>query len=109
VIPKHLRGGAQIRQAKVLPFNLTAIIGLSTSGADRVQPKAWRDKTRLRWAVSPRASPPAKRDPRISRVFTTFTGTHHRLFDIDRASGTGVGVNMSDVFTDWQADASAGV
>src|SRR6516165_12536095 len=46
----------------------------------------------------------ANRDPRLARVFSTFTATNPSIFlDIDRAKAQALGLNMSDVFTALQA------
>jgi multidrug efflux pump len=46
----------------------------------------------------------ANRDPRLTRVFSTFTATNPSIFlDIDRAKAQALGLNMSDVFTALQA------
>jgi multidrug efflux pump subunit AcrB len=46
----------------------------------------------------------ANRDPRLSRVFTTFTATNPSIYlDIDRAKAQALGLNISDVFTALQA------
>jgi len=46
----------------------------------------------------------ANRDPRLARVFTTFTRTNPSVYlDIDRAKAQALGLNISDVFTALQA------
>jgi multidrug efflux pump subunit AcrB len=46
----------------------------------------------------------ANRDPRLTRVFSTFTATNPSLYlDIDRAKAQSLGLNISDVFTALQA------
>jgi multidrug efflux pump subunit AcrB len=46
----------------------------------------------------------ANRDPRLARVFTTFTATNPSIYlDIDRAKAQALGLNISDVFTALQA------
>jgi multidrug efflux pump len=46
----------------------------------------------------------ANRDPRLARVFTTFTATNPSLYlDIDRAKAQALGLNVSDIFTALQA------
>jgi hydrophobe/amphiphile efflux-1 (HAE1) family protein len=97
--------GAQIRQANVLPFNLPPIIGLSTSGGFEYQLDALegQDPAALGSVVSGLINA-ANRDPRLTRVFTTFTATNPSIYlDIDRARAQALGLNMSDVFTALQA------
>src|ERR1700727_3765865 len=46
----------------------------------------------------------ANRDPRLTRVFSTFTATRPSIyFDIDCSQAQALGLNMSDVFTALQA------
>ena len=46
----------------------------------------------------------ANRDPRLTRVFSTFTATNPSIYlDIDRDKAQALGLNMSDVFTALQA------
>jgi multidrug efflux pump subunit AcrB len=97
--------GAQIRQANVLPFNLPPIIGLSTSGGFEYQLDALegQDPAAL-GSVMGGLINAANRDPRLTRVFSTFTATNPSIYlDIDRAKAQALGLNMSDVFTALQA------
>jgi hydrophobe/amphiphile efflux-1 (HAE1) family protein len=97
--------GSQIRQASVLPFNLPPIIGLSTSGGFEYQLDALegQDPAALGSVVSGMIAA-ANRDPRLTRVFSTFTATNPSIYlDIDRAKAQALGLNMSDVFTALQA------
>jgi len=97
--------GAQIRQANVLPFNLPPIIGLSTSGGFEYQLDALegQDPAVLGSVMSGLINA-ANRDPRLTRVFSTFTATNPSIYlDIDRAKAQALGLNMSDVFTALQA------
>jgi hydrophobe/amphiphile efflux-1 (HAE1) family protein len=97
--------GSQLRQANVLPFNLPPIIGLSTSGGFEYQLDALegQDPAALGSVVAGMISA-ANRDPRLTRVFSTFTATNPSIYlDIDRAKAQALGLNMSDVFTALQA------
>src|ERR1700674_2560498 len=97
--------GSQIRQASVLPFNLPPIIGLSTSGGFEYQLDALegQDPAAL-GSVMGGLINAANRDPRLTRVFSTFTATNPSIYlDIDRAKAQALGLNMSDVFTALQA------
>jgi hydrophobe/amphiphile efflux-1 (HAE1) family protein len=97
--------GAQIRQANILPFNLPPIIGLSTSGGFEYQLEALegQDPAAVGSVVSGLISV-ANRDPRLTRVFSTYTATNPSIYlDIDRAKAQALGLNMSDVFTALQA------
>jgi len=105
LIRRTFGGGSQIRQANVLPFNLPPIIGLSTSGGFEYQLEALegQDSTSIGSVVSGLISA-ANRDPRLTRVFSTYTATNPSIYlDIDRAKAQALGLNMSDVFTALQA------
>jgi len=97
--------GSQVRQANVLPFNLPPIIGLSTGGGFEYQLEALegQDPATMGSVVSGLIDA-ANRDPRLTRVFTTFTATNPSVFlDIDRAKAQALGLTISDVFTALQA------
>jgi hydrophobe/amphiphile efflux-1 (HAE1) family protein len=105
LIRRTFGSGSQIRQANVLPFNLPPIIGLSTSGGFEYQLEALegQDPASIGSVVSGLISA-ANRDPRLTRVFSTFTATNPSIYlDIDRAKAQALGLNMSDVFTALQA------
>jgi multidrug efflux pump subunit AcrB len=97
--------GSQIRQANVLPFNLPPIIGLSTSGGFEYQLEALEGQDPAAMgSVAVGLIGAANRDPRLARVFTTFTATNPSIYlDIDRAKAQALGLNISDVFTALQA------
>ena len=105
LIQSIYESGAQIRQAKVLPFNLPPIIGLSTSGGFEYQLEALEGQDPAAMgSVTGALIAAANRDPRLARVFTTFTATNPSIYlDIDRARAQALGLNMSDVFTALQA------
>ncbi|QIP05791.1 efflux RND transporter permease subunit [Bradyrhizobium symbiodeficiens] len=97
--------GTQIRGANVLPFNLPPIIGLSTSGGFEYQLDALegQDPAALGSAMGGLIGA-ANRDPRLTRVFSTFTATNPSIYlDIDRSKAQALGLNMDDVFTALQA------
>src|SRR5271155_3859964 len=104
-IRRTFGAGTQIRQAAILPFNLPPIIGLSTSGGFEYQLDALegQDPAALGSVMSGLINA-ANRDPRLTRVFSTFTATNPSIYlDIDRAKAQALGLNMSDVFTALQA------
>src|ERR1700712_664942 len=104
-IRKVFAAGSQIRQANILPFNLPPIIGLSTSGGFEYQLEALegQDPAAL-GSVMGGLVAAANRDPRLARVFSTFTATNPSIYlDIDRAKAQALGLNISDVFTALQA------
>jgi hydrophobe/amphiphile efflux-1 (HAE1) family protein len=105
LIRRVFGAGTQIRQANVLPFNLPPIIGLSTSGGFEYQLEALegQDPTAI-GSVTSGLIAAANRDPRLARVFSTFTATNPSIYlDIDRAKAQALGLNISDVFTALQA------
>jgi hydrophobe/amphiphile efflux-1 (HAE1) family protein len=104
-IQRTFGAGTQIRQANVLPFNLPPIIGLSTSGGFEYQLEALEGQDPASLAsVMGGLIGAANRDPRLTRVFSTFTATNPSIYlDIDRAKAQALGLNMSDVFTALQA------
>ncbi len=104
-IRRTFGAGSQIREANVLPFNLPPIIGLSTSGGFEYQLEALegQDPAAL-GSVMGGLIGAANRDPRLTRVFSTFTATNPSIYlDIDRAKAQALGLNISDVFTALQA------
>ena len=95
----------QVRSATVFPFNLPPIIGLSTTGGFEYQLEALegQDSTVLGQTMNGLLGA-ANGDPRMSRVFSTFTATNPSLFlDIDREKAQALGLSITDVFTALQA------
>ncbi|MBV9654476.1 MAG: multidrug efflux RND transporter permease subunit [Acetobacteraceae bacterium] len=95
----------QIRQANVFPFNLPPIIGLSTSGGFeyQLQNLEGRDPAEM-GSVALGLLAAANQDPRLTRVFTTFSATNPSIYlDIDREKAQALGLAMSDVFTALQS------
>jgi multidrug efflux pump subunit AcrB len=95
----------QIRQANVFPFNLPPIIGLSTSGGFeyQLQNLEGRDPAEM-GSVMQGLVAAANQDPRLTRVFSTFSATNPSIYlDIDREKAQALGLAMSDVFTALQS------
>src|SRR6202035_1893404 len=97
--------GQQIRTATVIPFNLPPIIGLSTTGGfeyelealEGQEPAAMNSVMQGLLAVS-------NQDPRLTRVFTTYTASNPSIWlDIDREKTQALGLGMHDVFSALQA------
>jgi len=95
----------QIRTATVVAFNLPPIIGLSTSGGFEYQLEALEGQDPVQLgAVMQGVVAAANQDPRLSRVFSTFTATTPSIYlDIDRDKAQALGLSMSDVFTALQS------
>jgi hydrophobe/amphiphile efflux-1 (HAE1) family protein len=105
LIAKVFAAGSRIPQANVLPINMPPIIGLSTGGGFEYQLEAaeGQDPVAMNSVMSGLIAA-ANQDPRLTRVFSTFTATNPSVYlDIDRAKAQVLGLNMSDVFTALQA------
>jgi hydrophobe/amphiphile efflux-1 (HAE1) family protein len=105
LIQRVYAAGNQIRQANVLPFNLPPIIGLSTGGGFEYQLQAIEGQTPA--AISSVTSAligSANADPRLARVFSTFSATNPSVYlDVDRAKAQALGVTINDIFAALQA------
>jgi hydrophobe/amphiphile efflux-1 (HAE1) family protein len=105
LIPKMFAAGQEIRSATVIPFNLPPIIGLSTTGGFeyRLEGLEGQEPAAMN-SVMQGLLAAANRDPRLSRVFSTYTASNPSIFlNIDRQKAQALGLNMSDVFTTLQA------
>jgi hydrophobe/amphiphile efflux-1 (HAE1) family protein len=105
LIRKTFAEGDQIRTATIVAFNLPPIIGLSTSGGFEYQLEALegQDPVNLGGVVQAVISA-ANQDPRLARVFSTFTAATASIYlDIDRDKAQALGLNMNDVFTALQS------
>ncbi|WOH65164.1 multidrug efflux RND transporter permease subunit [Bradyrhizobium sp. BWA-3-5] len=105
LIARTYAAGAQIRLANVLPFNLPPIIGLSTGGGFEYQLQALEGQSPADISsVTAALIGAANADPRLARVFSTFSATNPSLYlDIDRRKAQALGVAISDIFTALQA------
>ncbi len=94
-----------IRAATVFPFNLPPIIGLSPGGGFEYELEGLQgqDPQQLGRAMLGLIST-ANSDPRLARVFSTFTATNPSIYlNIDRTKAQALGVNINDIFTALQA------
>ena len=94
----------QVRAANAFPFNLPPIIGLSTSGGFEYQLEnlEGREPTEMA-SVMQGLVAAANQDPRMTRVFSTFTATNPSIWlDIDREKAQALGLNIADVFNALQ-------
>jgi len=105
LIGQVFQRGSQIRAAAVLPFNLPPIVGLSTSGGFEYQLEALEGQDPATMASVMRGTiAAANQDPRLTRVFSTYTATTPSAYlDIDRDKAQALGLSMADVFTALQA------
>ncbi len=107
---KAIVGQAQARLAAISDANAFAfapppIMGLGTSGGFdfRLQAKAGQSPREL-FGVAMSLMMAANQDPRLARVFTTFTANTPQIFvDIDRTRCQAMGVPVSRIFATLQA------
>ena len=105
LIAKLFSEGQQIRTATIIPFNLPPIIGLSTTGGFeyRLEGLEGQDPSEMN-SVMQGLLAAANQDPRLTRVFSTFTASNPSIFlDIDREKAQALGLGMNDVFGALQA------
>jgi hydrophobe/amphiphile efflux-1 (HAE1) family protein len=105
LIAKLFAEGQQIRTATIIPFNLPPIIGLSTTGGFeyRLEGLQGQDPSAMN-SVMQGLLAAANQDPRLTRVFSTFTASNPSIFlDIDREKAQALGLSMNDVFGALQA------
>jgi hydrophobic/amphiphilic exporter-1 (mainly G- bacteria), HAE1 family len=105
VIGRVFGGVSQIRSANIFPFSLPPIIGLSTSGGFEFQLENLEGHEPAEMAsVMGGLLAAANQDPRLNRVFATFTASNPSIWlDIDRDKAQSLGVAVSDVFSTLQA------
>ncbi len=102
----HIFGAVQqIRSAIVFPFNLPPIIGLSTSGGFEYQLENLEGRPPEEMAsVMQGLVAAANQDPRLQRVFSTFTASNPSIWlNIDREKAQALGVSIADLFNVLQA------
>jgi hydrophobe/amphiphile efflux-1 (HAE1) family protein len=105
LIAKVFGEGQQIRTATVIPFNLPPIIGLSTTGGFeyRLEGLEGQEPAAMN-SVMQGLLAAANQDPRLTRVFSTFTASNPSIFlDIDREKAQALGLGMNDVFNALQS------
>ena len=105
LIRRMFAEGQQIRTASIVAFNLPPIIGLSTSGGFEYQLEALEGQDPVRLgSVMQGVIAAANQDPRLARVFSTFTANTPSIYlDIDRDKAQTLGLAMNDVFTALQS------
>jgi multidrug efflux pump len=105
LIGRVFREGQEIRSATVIPFNLPPIIGLSTTGGFEYELEGLEGQEPAAMnSVMQGLLAAANRDPRLTRVFSTYTASNPSIFlNIDRQKAQALGLSMSDVFTTLQA------
>jgi multidrug efflux pump subunit AcrB len=97
--------GRQVRNGRVIPFNLPPIIGLSTTGGFEYELEGFegQEPTAMN-SVMQGLIVAANHDPRLTRVFSTYTASNPSIYlDIDREKAQALGLGMNDVFGALQA------
>jgi hydrophobe/amphiphile efflux-1 (HAE1) family protein len=105
LIARIFGAGQEIRTATAVPFNLPPIIGLSTTGGFEYDLEALegQDPAEMN-SVMQGLVANANRDPRLARVFSTYTASKPSIFlDIDREKAQALGLSITDVFNALQA------
>ncbi|MDR3537155.1 MAG: multidrug efflux RND transporter permease subunit [Acetobacteraceae bacterium] len=104
VIARVFGAAQQVRSATVFPFNLPPIIGLSTSGGFEYQLENLEGRDPAEMAsVMQGLVGAANQDPRLTRVFSTFTASNPSVWlDIDREKAQALGLSVLDIFTTLQ-------
>lgn len=105
VIGRTFVAAQQIRAANIFPANLPPIIGLSTQGGFEYELENLQGRpTTEMAAVANGMVAAANRDPRLTRVFSTFSASNPSIYlDIDRDKAQALGVPVSAIFTALQA------
>lgn len=105
LIGRVFAGVQGIRSAIIFPFNLPPIIGLSTGGGFeyQLQNLEGREPAEMGSVLNGLLAA-ANQDPRLARVFSTFSPTTPSIFlDIDRDKAQALGLSVIEVFTTLQA------
>ncbi|HEV2099020.1 MAG TPA: multidrug efflux RND transporter permease subunit [Stellaceae bacterium] len=100
LIARLFKEGQEIRTATIIPFNLPPIIGLSTTGGFEYQLEGLEGQEPAAMnSVMQGLLAAANQDPRLTRVFSTFTASNPSIYlNIDRQKAQALGLSMSDVF-----------
>jgi hydrophobic/amphiphilic exporter-1 (mainly G- bacteria), HAE1 family len=105
LIARVFAEGQQVRTATVIPFNLPPIIGLSTTGGFEYDLEGLEGQEPAAMnSVMQGLLASANHDPRLSRVFSTYTASNPSIYlDIDREKTQALGLGMNEVFGALQA------
>jgi hydrophobe/amphiphile efflux-1 (HAE1) family protein len=96
---------SRIREAQAFALNLPPIIGLSTGGGFEYELEALQGQSPQQMASAMGGLVgAANADPRLSRVFSTFTAANPSIYlDIDRDKAQALGLSISQVFSTLSA------
>ena len=105
LIGKVFVDGQQLRTATVIPFNLPPIIGLSTTGGFEYELEGLEGQEPVAMnSVMQGLLAAANQDPRLTRVFSTYTASNPSIFlNIDREKAQALGLSMTEVFNTLEA------
>ncbi len=94
----------QIRSAVIFAFNLPPIIGLATNGGFEFQLENLEGRPpEETGSVMQGLVAAANQDPRLARVFSTFTAANPSIWlNIDREKAQALGLSIADVFNALQ-------
>ncbi|MBF9234175.1 efflux RND transporter permease subunit [Microvirga alba] len=94
-----------LREAIAIPFNLPAIIGLSTTGGFEFQLQDLQGRSSNELAATMRGFvATANQQPELTNVFSTFsTSTPQLYLNIDRDKAQTLGLQLSNIFQALQA------
>lgn len=95
----------QISSAQIFAFNVPPIIGLSTSGGFEYQLENLEGADPATMGnVMQGLIAAANQDPRLQRVFSTFTASNPSIYlNIDRDKAQALGLEISDIFSALQS------
>jgi hydrophobe/amphiphile efflux-1 (HAE1) family protein len=105
LIARVFGAGLQMPTATIIPFNLPPIIGLSTTGGFEYELEGLEGQEPAAMnSVMQGLLLTANRDPRLTRVFSTYTASNPSIYlQIDRQKAQALGLGINDVFAALQA------
>ena len=94
-----------VRTGNVFAFNLPPSSAFRQAAASSTSSKRWKARSRQdRQRDAGCDLPAANQDPRLTRVFSTFTASNPSIYlDIDRDKAQALGITISEFFTTLQA------
>lgn len=104
IITKLYMKTMDIKEARIFPFNMPAIMGVSmSSDFEYVLQSTRGDTPEQIMAVANNVIQAANQDPRLQRVMTFYTVDSPRVkLNIDRKKAYALGVSLADVFATMQ-------
>lgn len=104
IIAKVYMATLDLKEARVFPFNLPAIMGVSmTSDAEYILQSTMGASPQEMMSVAGQLIQAGNKDPRLQRVMTFYTVDSPRMeVVIDREKAYALGIEISDIFTSMQ-------